>query len=318
MAEGTARRASAGTALNERSSRSHSVVTVFAEGVDGAGRVGRLHLIDLAGPSASRARKPPALDLRRRSTSTRASPRWETSSPRSWRSARTCPSQLATHASPVGQPRRKLQGCAAGTPRPRGGVASRDAVHVVVRTEMQSGGVGQGARERGGGSGTSAAVRRSRRRGWPKCPSAGRGTRARPPPRRRRRLSGRRSKRCERTRRRARWSGRIIRRDWRGRWRTPRERRRRNLRRLANPSRPSRGPTAGRGGPPRRPFDRSPRRSAPSVASPRTRRRPSSRSTESAVHVGGDDREGRDDGLRRRFETRRDHFTRCEKSAPQS
>lgn len=51
MAEGTARRASAGTALNERSSRSHSVVTVFAEGVDGAGRVvsGRLHLIDLAG-----------------------------------------------------------------------------------------------------------------------------------------------------------------------------------------------------------------------------------------------------------------------------
>eukprot|EP00227_Mantoniella_beaufortii_P010987 CAMPEP_0197583194 /NCGR_PEP_ID=MMETSP1326-20131121/6188_1 /TAXON_ID=1155430 /ORGANISM="Genus nov. species nov., Strain RCC2288" /LENGTH=828 /DNA_ID=CAMNT_0043147379 /DNA_START=88 /DNA_END=2570 /DNA_ORIENTATION=+ len=52
MAEGTTRRACGGTALNERSSRSHSVVTVYVEGTNVAtGRVvnGRLHLIDLAG-----------------------------------------------------------------------------------------------------------------------------------------------------------------------------------------------------------------------------------------------------------------------------
>ena len=53
MAEGTVNRASAGTAMNERSSRSHSVVTVYAEGTHaaGSGRIisGRLHLIDLAG-----------------------------------------------------------------------------------------------------------------------------------------------------------------------------------------------------------------------------------------------------------------------------
>jgi len=52
MAEGTSRRASAGTKMNERSSRSHSVVTVYVSSADvAAGRVarGRLHLIDLAG-----------------------------------------------------------------------------------------------------------------------------------------------------------------------------------------------------------------------------------------------------------------------------
>ena len=52
MAEGTARRASGETKMNERSSRSHSVVTVYVEGSDaamGAVKTGRLHLIDLAG-----------------------------------------------------------------------------------------------------------------------------------------------------------------------------------------------------------------------------------------------------------------------------
>ena len=52
MAEGAARRASATTKLNERSSRSHSVVTVYVEGVavaSGARVAGRLHLVDLAG-----------------------------------------------------------------------------------------------------------------------------------------------------------------------------------------------------------------------------------------------------------------------------
>jgi kinesin family protein C2/C3 len=52
MREGASRRASAETALNERSSRSHSVVTVYCEGVDiasGAKISGRLHLVDLAG-----------------------------------------------------------------------------------------------------------------------------------------------------------------------------------------------------------------------------------------------------------------------------
>ena len=52
MAEGTARRASGETKMNERSSRSHSVVTVYVEGSDaamGAVKTGMLHLIDLAG-----------------------------------------------------------------------------------------------------------------------------------------------------------------------------------------------------------------------------------------------------------------------------
>ena len=52
MAEGTARRASGETKMNDRSSRSHSVVTVYVEGSDtttGTIRTGRLHLIDLAG-----------------------------------------------------------------------------------------------------------------------------------------------------------------------------------------------------------------------------------------------------------------------------
>jgi kinesin family protein C2/C3 len=52
MSEGASRRASAETALNERSSRSHSVVTVYVEGADvatGAKISGRLHLVDLAG-----------------------------------------------------------------------------------------------------------------------------------------------------------------------------------------------------------------------------------------------------------------------------
>ena len=52
MAEGASRRASAETALNERSSRSHSVVTIYVEGVyvaSGARIAGRLHLVDLAG-----------------------------------------------------------------------------------------------------------------------------------------------------------------------------------------------------------------------------------------------------------------------------
>jgi len=50
--EGASRRASAATALNERSSRSHSVVTVSVEGAlvaSGARVAGRLHLVDLAG-----------------------------------------------------------------------------------------------------------------------------------------------------------------------------------------------------------------------------------------------------------------------------
>ena len=52
MAEGTSRRASACTKLNERSSRSHAIVTVYVEGVyvaSGARVAGRLHLVDLAG-----------------------------------------------------------------------------------------------------------------------------------------------------------------------------------------------------------------------------------------------------------------------------
>ena len=52
MAEGASRRVSAETALNERSSRSHSVVTIYVEGVyvaSGARVAGRLHLVDLAG-----------------------------------------------------------------------------------------------------------------------------------------------------------------------------------------------------------------------------------------------------------------------------
>ena len=52
MSEGIARRASSATALNERSSRSHCVVTVRCVGTDlASGRAsnGRLHLVDLAG-----------------------------------------------------------------------------------------------------------------------------------------------------------------------------------------------------------------------------------------------------------------------------
>ena len=68
-------------------------------------------------------------------------------------------------------------------------------------------------------------------------------------------------------------------------------------------------------GSPRRPFDRSPRRSAPSVASPRTRRRPS-QGVLSRLCTWGDD--GRDATMAcERFETRA-IILRCEKSAPQS
>jgi hypothetical protein len=53
MREGSSRRASAETALNKRSSRSHSVVTVYVEGTDVSSGAkvtsGRLHLVDLAG-----------------------------------------------------------------------------------------------------------------------------------------------------------------------------------------------------------------------------------------------------------------------------
>ena len=52
MARGTANRAVAETKMNERSSRSHSVLTVIVDGrssVTGAASHGCLHLIDLAG-----------------------------------------------------------------------------------------------------------------------------------------------------------------------------------------------------------------------------------------------------------------------------
>lgn len=52
MARGAAHRAVADTKMNERSSRSHSVLTVMVDGVSrlsGAATHGCLHLIDLAG-----------------------------------------------------------------------------------------------------------------------------------------------------------------------------------------------------------------------------------------------------------------------------
>lgn len=52
MAQGAANRAVAQTKMNERSSRSHSVLTVIVDGrsgISGAASHGCLHLIDLAG-----------------------------------------------------------------------------------------------------------------------------------------------------------------------------------------------------------------------------------------------------------------------------
>lgn len=58
MATGAGNRAVAETKMNERSSRSHSVLTVIVDGrssVTGAATHGCLHLIDLAGAPPQRA-----------------------------------------------------------------------------------------------------------------------------------------------------------------------------------------------------------------------------------------------------------------------
>ena len=99
MLEGEVNRATGATAMNERSSRSHSAVIVHVEGVTktrALERAGCCTSWTWLAANACRVRKPPGTGSRRRNTSTRASAPWATWCRRCSRGRRTCPTATAS------------------------------------------------------------------------------------------------------------------------------------------------------------------------------------------------------------------------------